>query len=596
MSTDGHHRPLRQSRVACKQQATAPFPPKLTVQACLGRATETIRSRTLDCSCAQDGDQERIACNAKGSVIGCRWYRSCVPSQSGVAFFFCVCILLQGVISAFAMGDCRYRTEIAQHVVRAAAYRTAGYPTRAQTEYVQALAVDSTCADLWVLLAQCHQELGQVDSSIAAAERALSLDSSLLEAYNVLADAYALRSPTRAAYFALGALRLQPTLSAQIRAAYFLRAVDTAQAISLLQDVVRVLPVEEIADDLVELCLNYRDTTQAIALMRRLLFEFPDRVELALKLASLSVQRQQWDSAWIFLRAATYHMEAADVSTAVGRWLDLVDGSTPTGILLETARFLLQRNDLSCSHAIVLAQYLVNRNRPVDARQLLVHAFRLRQLQRNEALAAVELLGEWEGPVAVRALLMTRDSTYGDRWVPLALYYLARRFGGAQPAELNAYLDKALTRDSTDPAVLFYAAYRADSLGQRSRAIQLYERILFYDPANATAANNLAYILAETGERLSFALELAERALAADSTNPSFLDTYGWVLFRQGRYGESLPYLERAVSLHTGQSATLFEHLGDNYDRLGNTEKARLWWRRAYEADPQRRYLLDRLR
>jgi hypothetical protein len=36
--------------------------------------------------------------------------------------------------------------------------------------------------------------------------------------------------------------------------------------------------------------------------------------------------------------------------------------------------------------------------------------------------------------------------------------------------------------------------------------------------------------------------------------------------------------------------------LGDNYDRLGDTEQARAWWRRAYEADPQRRHLLDRLR
>lgn len=520
-----------------------------------------------------------------------------MPSRWGMAFFFSVlACATQAHCQSMAGGDCRYRSEIAQHIVRAASYMAAGYPARARVEYYSALSQDSLCAELWALLARCYQELGQIDSCIAAGEKALSLDSSLWDVYDVLADAYAVRSPERAAHYAQSAFKQYGSISSKLRAAYFLRALDTARAISLLREVLSIMPVEAIADDLIELILRYRDTSQAIAVMRELLFEFPDRVELALNLASLYVQRGRWDSAWVFLRRAAYHMEAPDVSSALSQWIDFIDGSTPTSILLETARFLLERDDIPCTQSIVLAQYLLHRNRYDEARQLIGHAFVLRQLHRNEALAALELIAEVEGTVYPRALLRMRDSVYRDSWIPLAYYYLGRRFGGVSAAELDRYLDEAYTRDSTDHAVLFYLAYRADSLGDRSRAIELYERILFFDPANAVAANNLAYILAVQGQRLSYALELAERALNADSTNPSFLDTYGWVLFQLGRYTESLPYLKRAVELHRGNSATLFEHLGDNYDRLGDIDQARAWWRRAYEADPQRRHLLDRLR
>ncbi len=521
-----------------------------------------------------------------------------MPSPVGMAFFFALLFSIAGVHegTAFVHEPCRYRSDISPHIVRAAAYRSAGYSHRARAEYWQAIAKDSACGDLWALLAQCYQELGYVDSCIAAGEKALSLDSSLEDAYTVLADAYAVRDPARAAFYALGALERNQSISAKLRAAYFLRAVDTARAISLLKEVVQTVPVEDIGEDLIELCLSYRDTLQAKQLMRWLLFEFPDRVEIALNLASLYIQHQQWDSAWVYLRGAVYHLESAEVSAALSQWLSFINGSTPTHILLTTAQFLLQRSDLPCSHALLLARMMSERQHLTEAHRLIAHAFMLKQLQRNEAFAALDLLAEIEGAQSAQSLLQRRDSLYHDRWVPLAMYYLARQYNSVSPSERDHYLDQALERDSSDPMVLFYAAFRADSLGQWTRAIELYERILFFDPANPVAANNLAYILAEHGQRLFYAEELAERALMADSTNPSYLDTYGWVLYKMGRYDEALPYLKRAVELLTRESATLFEHLGDNYNRLGNTEQAHYWWRRAYEADRRRTYLLDRFR
>jgi len=43
------------------------------------------------------------------------------------------------------------------------------------------------------------------------------------------------------------------------------------------------------------------------------------------------------------------------------------------------------------------------------------------------------------------------------------------------------------------------------------------------------------YFLVERGENLPEALDLIQRAIAIDPTNPSYLDSLGWAYFRQGR-------------------------------------------------------------
>ncbi|RMF33175.1 MAG: hypothetical protein D6747_07480, partial [Chlorobiota bacterium] len=252
--------------------------------------------------------------------------------------------------------------------------------------------------------------------------------------------------------------------------------------------------------------------------------------------------------------------------------------------------------DLPVYYSVVVARMLLERSLGDVALALADALTSHRDWGRNDALTLCDALAQYGYADRAHQLLEQRDSTAGDWWIPSVQFYLARTYGTLPHERRLQLLSEAFARDSTDPPTLFYAAFYADSLGNRDRAIVLYERLLFYDPSNAAAANNLAYILAERGERLAIALELATRALDADSTNPSYLDTYGWVLHKLGRYAEAGKYIERAIALSERPSATLFEHLGDNYSRLGVADKAHFWWQRALEADPSRTYLRARLR
>ena len=78
--------------------------------------------------------------------------------------------------------------------------------------------------------------------------------------------------------------------------------------------------------------------------------------------------------------------------------------------------------------------------------------------------------------------------------------------------------------------------------------------------------------------------------VAAD--NAAYLDSLGWVLFRQGRLAEARAELAKAAGLPDGNDPVIWEHLGDIYSRLGQAAQARTAYQRSaqlYEQERRRR-------
>ncbi len=116
------------------------------------------------------------------------------------------------------------------------------------------------------------------------------------------------------------------------------------------------------------------------------------------------------------------------------------------------------------------------------------------------------------------------------------------------------------------------------------------------DPNDATANNDLGYLLADQGKRLPEAERLIRKALeldshekrsaghagVPDSDNAAYIDSLGWVLFRRGQWQSARQCLEKAVTLPDGEDdPTVWDHLGDVCFRMRDTERARNAWQRA---------------
>ena len=164
-------------------------------------------------------------------------------------------------------------------------------------------------------------------------------------------------------------------------------------------------------------------------------------------------------------------------------------------------------------------------------------------------------------------------------------------FNGYSNYQLKNY-DKAIESLTTgvrfvlnDNAMLsdFYSltgdAYHSSR--KSSESFSAYESSLKYNPENAVVLNNYAYYLSLEGSNLPKAAQMAEKANLLSPDNPTYLDTWAWVLYKQGEFEKALVNMEKVIRLDTVPDAVVLEHYGDILYRLNRTTEALEWWRKA---------------
>jgi tetratricopeptide (TPR) repeat protein len=203
------------------------------------------------------------------------------------------------------------------------------------------------------------------------------------------------------------------------------------------------------------------------------------------------------------------------------------------------------------------------------------------------------LLGDkQETGKAVKTLKTLLTGTPADRSLYLDIAQVELRGRHYRAAEKAAQLSESLSSQPDDKAEAWFllgAIYERQK--KYHPAEQLFRKALAVNPNNAEVLNYYGYMLAEQGIRLDQAAELVRRALALDGGNSAYLDSLGYTYYRQNRLTDAREYLLKAVA-HSPNDPTILGHLGDVYDRLGDTslaiqtwEKALAAWRHAVPAD-----------
>jgi tetratricopeptide (TPR) repeat protein len=228
---------------------------------------------------------------------------------------------------------------------------------------------------------------------------------------------------------------------------------------------------------------------------------------------------------------------------------------------------------------------LARSDRRAEAREVLAGLADLPVPRDRLFLAEADIRLALEGPEAtatwMEAQVAGRD---GAEALVLEAAHFWRRAG--QPVRALVLLREA--RRSTEPSVpvLVELGSVLSDQGRPREAEQVLREALSLQPDHPTALNNLAYLLAEGRKPGREAVDLAERAVAAEPRNPAFLDTLGWALFRVGRTEEAHRILLRAVGDGGGADPVLREHLGDIQATLGHLEQAVTSYRRALRLAP----------
>ena len=159
-------------------------------------------------------------------------------------------------------------------------------------------------------------------------------------------------------------------------------------------------------------------------------------------------------------------------------------------------------------------------------------------------------------PVAYRNLALAQSTTHDD------VAAIATLRAGIAAVDSPSMLEG-------DLAGLF------EHQGRYDDAVQTYEAALRRDPHSEVTANNLAMLLV-TYKKDQPSLDRAKSLAApfANSTNPSFLDTYGWVLYKRGEGSAAVSVLQTSLT-KLPDSPVLLYHLGMAQAQSGQPEAAR---------------------
>jgi tetratricopeptide (TPR) repeat protein len=178
---------------------------------------------------------------------------------------------------------------------------------------------------------------------------------------------------------------------------------------------------------------------------------------------------------------------------------------------------------------------------------------------------------DWE-----RAIAYTDQAIKGEAgwWMPYRTKAYAELGKGSSEGAVAAYT-AGMAATSNSPVLGMDLASLYERQGQAERAIEVYEKLREANPTSDVLANNLAMLLS------TYRDDDASHQKAQDlvrgfrnSENPAYLNTYGWVRYRQGQLDEAITYLRRAA-IAVPDNGLMHYHLAMALIANGDSEQAR---------------------
>lgn len=93
--------------------------------------------------------------------------------------------------------------------------------------------------------------------------------------------------------------------------------------------------------------------------------------------------------------------------------------------------------------------------------------------------------------------------------------------------------------------------------------------------------NDLGYTLADAGLDLKRAERMVRFAVGNEPLNGAFLDSLGWLYYKQGDFARAAEYIRRSLLFVPSEDPVLYDHLADALYRLNETDEARRAWEKA---------------
>lgn len=498
-------------------------------------------------------------------------------------------------------------------------------------DYLQyCMKIDSTNANVLFELGNFFNSIQNKDEAYGYYEKAVSYDSNNFYYNMSLAASLAERQDyKKAAVIYQKLIGLNPS---KIELYMYLSEVyrldgDLTNSLQALNDLERTMGMnEKITIQKFKLYSALNDKKKAYAEVQKYIDKYPKEIRYYILLGNLYLQDGKTKEAYAALtRAKAIDPEDPYLITSMANFYQTIDDQPKAEAELRVALFssktdidtkigilsqyigILQQNKQDLAPANALLDSLMVKF-PQEAKLNLLYGNLLMvQDKKKEANFQYRVYAESDptNPVGWEQLLQSTDVDSIDALIDVcksaivylpeeALFYFYLSVGEYQKKEYKQALqtlDRGIGFAENNPRLLseFYGQKGSlyYELKQQDSAFVEFDKALKYNPQNLGVLNNYSYYLSLTHKDLDRAESMSSITIKAEPTNPTYLDTYGWILFMQGAYTTAKIYLENAVKYSEEKekevSAEVLEHYGDVLYMVEDKENALIYWQKAKE-------------
>lgn len=333
--------------------------------------------------------------------------------------------------------------------------------------------------------------------------------------------------------------------------------------------------------------LSEKDEANALKNYMKILEIDPDNGFVMFSLTSYYREKGDKEKAWEYVRKGFLN-KSVEVETKIKYYLLMTADPEKTFFtddqINELVDILVKTNGDDYRVYTVYAEYLIRKGKLAEARD------QLRQVLETEK----DNYLIWERMLMISNDLQDFQSIYTDAAKAIELFpsqpilYGLRAVACLQLQKYTEALDILKEGDAylldNKPMKIQFDLYRAEAnykLDRVEEAFKAYDDVIALDPENWLAMNNYAYYLSLRNENLEKAELISGRAVKANPDNPTYLDTYAWVLFMRKDYSLAKFYMEIAIKNGGDKNGVIVEHYGDILFMLGEKEMAIEQWKKA---------------
>lgn len=257
--------------------------------------------------------------------------------------------------------------------------------------------------------------------------------------------------------------------------------------------------------------------------------------------------------------------------------------------VLDLFHRVLSKPQHSADMTAMYAAYLQMKNFPQDSINTVYYqALKIEPDNASVRLALIQSL--WKEQNFDEIIRLSKEATQYNPDEMAFYYFLGVCYfqKGNNDASLDALRRgvSQISSKSNKEFVSDFYAIMGDILHEKEKSTEAYaayDSCLQWKPDNISCLNNYAYFLSEEDKDLDKAERMSKKTIDEEPENPTYLDTYAWILFKQQRYEEAQKYIDKVLELSPSPDATLLEHAGDIYSKTGNTKEAVAFWKKALE-------------